>query len=75
MGARPALTDDELLDTGDTILVADATLVDARSLRQPGNVAPLLVGIDLDQAALREHRDELRHLGVGGAWAGAIRAG
>ena len=40
-----------------------------------GTSRPLLVDVDLDQAGSCEHRDELRHLGVGGAWAGSIRAG
>jgi hypothetical protein len=30
----------------------------------------LLVRVDLHEAGFLEHRDELGHLGVGGAWAG-----
>jgi hypothetical protein len=39
-------------------------------LGEPVRLPALLVGVDLDEAALLKHRDELGHLGVGGARAG-----
>jgi hypothetical protein len=39
-------------------------------LGQPVRLPPLLVGVDLEEAGVLEHRDELGHLGVRGAGLG-----